>query len=217
MSARALGLLGLVAGGGALAWWLTQQDNGAGPGVYSPIDLGYPGTGQDPFTFDFVWPWTDPASTPASSAPGSSFLAALSRAEDPSQDPYAKNPYSSASGLFQITKDSWTRLGGDWGTDPTKAFGGLHPTVEEQWAMAQKLTNGNASVLSLAGLAVNNATLYAAHILGAGTKAGKVAKVATADPSTPLASVLGASTVAKNPALGQTVQSFWDFVNRKVG
>lgn len=145
--------------------------------------------------------------------PTSDYLSKLSLAEDPSQDPYAKNPYSSASGLFQFTQATWTGLGGQWGNNPALAFGGLTPSVDEQTAMAAKLTAANSSVLDNIGQDINNITLYAAHIFGPQT----AANVLSQDPSTPLASVVGASTVAKNPALGSTVASFISYLQKKVG
>lgn len=200
MDKRHAAILGLVAGGGALAWWISQQQDGGG--VYAPIDLSYGGDGD---------PGDAGGAGTSIGSPG--YLAALQAAEDPQGGLYAKNPYSSASGLFQFTKATWTALGGDWGDDPTKAFGGLTPSADEQTAMAQKLTAGNASILGRAGVAVDNLSLYAAHIFGPGT----AAKVLGSDPSTPLASLVGASTAAKNPALGSTVSSFMDYLTRKVG
>ena len=190
---------GLIAGGGALAWWLTQK---AGSGVYAPVDLETALGGQIPA-----------AGAALDGSDVSSYLSRLSAAEDPSGDPYAKNPYSSASGLYQFTKATWTSLGGDWGPDPSQAFGGLTPSADEQTAMAAKLTAGNASILDRAGQAISAATLYAAHIFGPST----ATKVLGADPSTSLADLVGAATVAKNPALGSTVSSFLDYLARKVG
>ncbi len=199
MDRQQLAAAALVAGGGALVWWITQK---AGPGVYAPVDLGTALEGPFPG-----------AGAALDGSDVSAYLARLSAAEDPSGDLYAKNPYSSASGLYQFTKATWTALGGDWGPDPTQAFGGLRPSADEQTARAQQLTAGNASILDRAGQAINSLTLYAAHIFGA----GKAARVLGADPSTQLADLVGPSTVAKNPALGSTVSSFLDYLARKVG
>lgn len=183
----------LLFGGGALLYWLaTRLDEGVG-GVYAPLDF------------------TPPATIPPAIASGD-YLARLSRAEDPSGDPYAKNPFSSASGLYQFTKSTWTRLGGQWGDDPTKAFGGLYPSPELQHAMAAKLTAANASLLQDAGQAVNNLTLYAVHVFGPAALS-----ILRAPTAARLDSYVSRSTVAKNPALGQTVASFFDYLTRKVG
>lgn len=206
MGLRQVELLALVIGGGGLAWWLSQQN---GTSVYAPLDL----SGLDLLSAGDSGGDAGGDSSGGGAVDSGGYLAALSQAEDPSGDPFAKNPYSSASGLYQFTKATWTALGGAWGSDPTKAFGGLTPSTDEQTARAQQLTDGNASLLTRAGAAVNSLTLYAAHIFGPST----AAKVLNADPSTPLANLVGGSTVAKNPALGSTVASFVDYLTRKVG
>lgn len=206
MEKRAIALLAL-AGGGA-AWWIMRQGGG---GVYAPIDLS---------TTDlFTGSSGDGSSGGAGTADGSTpvYLSALSNAEDPGGGLYTKNPYSSASGKYQFTKATWTGLGGDWGADPSQAFGGLQPSEAEQDAMAAKLTAANASVLGKIGVGVSNVTLYAAHILGAGGAAKSLPGILNSDPSTPLTAFLAPSTVAKNPALGSTVGSFLDYLTRKVG
>lgn len=204
MDKRRVAEVALIAGGAVLAWFASQQDGG---GVYAPVNLD-PGDGS--------------SGDPGGAGPGgvsSGYLASLSLAEDPSQDPYAKNPYSTASGLYQFTKATWTSLGGDWGDDPTQAFGGLTPSAAEQTAMAQKLTSQNSSILTSIGAAVDNATLYTMHIFGAGTGPKVVTATAGADPSTPLASLpgVGSKIVSINPALGTTVGSFLTYLANKVG
>jgi hypothetical protein len=205
MEKRRVAEIALLAGGAGLVWWLTQSGQAdAGQGVYAPVDLSVPDlTGTDP---------TAPADTSTSS-----YLQQLSLAEDPSQNPLAKNPYSTASGLYQFTKATWTGLGGDWGDDPTLAFGGLQPSVDEQNAMAAKLTAQNSNVLANIGVDISNATLYAAHILGAGAASKSLPSILSSDPSTPLTTFLPSSTVAVNPALGSTVGSFLSYLTAKVG
>lgn len=195
--ARPLAALALLAGGGLLAYLLRDQLAAAGAAaVYNPVDLDY----------------APPLLPVAPGGMSADYFRRMSLAEDPRQDPYAKNPYSSASGLYQFTKATWTGLGGDWGPDPTKAFGGLRPSAAEQHRMAERLTAGNAGILARAGQAVNDMTLYAVHIFGP-----KAVRVLGADPSTPLADLVGRDVVRKNPALGHTVASFWDYLARKVG
>lgn len=202
MGRRALGVLGLAAAGG-LAWWLSRREGGP---IYAPISLDYIGAGAGLFPLVATTVGTGYAR-------GGDYFAKLARAEDPNGGLYTKNPYSSASGLYGFTKGTWTALGGDWGSDPSKAFGGLRPSREAQDAMAAKLTAGNAAILQRAGQAASDASLYAIHILGP----GDVFKVIAAPAGASLASVIGAGKVAKNPALGQTVASFWRYVNGKVG
>lgn len=234
MSTRQLAELALIAGGGYLVWraWRDMQGpGGIDTGVYSPPDLAFdwlpdfsfpdlsfPDVSSGPSDGGFPDDGPPAPAAPATPTVGSAgYLAALSRAEDPSQDPYAKNPYSTASGLYQFTRDTWTRLGGDWGSDPSKAFGGLRPSPEEQTAMAARLTSSNASILDRVGVGLSNATLYAAHILGATTARAALPGILAADPSTPLQAFLGPQKVAINPALGKTVGSFLNYVTRKVG
>lgn len=203
MDKRRLTEVALIAGGAGLVWWLNQQ----GGNVYAAVNLD-PGS-ANPGGSDGLGP----------GGISDSYLSALSLAEDPTQDPLAKNPYSSASGLFQFTKATWTGLGGDWGSDPSQAFGGLTPSVAEQVAMAQKLTAQNASILSQIGTAADNAALYAMHIFGATTGPTVLAATAGADSSTSLASLpgVGSKIVAINPALGSTVGSFLNYLKAKVG
>lgn len=207
MEKRAIALLAL-AGGGA-AWWVMRQGGG---GVYAPIDLSSTGL------FDGSGGLDSPSGGDGGDSVGSpGYLPALANAEDPGGGLYTKNPYSTASGKYQFTQATWTGLGGDWGTDPSKAFGGLMPSEEEQDAMAAKLTAANSSLLTKLGIDVSNVTLYAAHILGAGATTRQLPGILSSDPSTPLTAFMAASTVAKNPALGSTVGSFLDYLTRKVG
>lgn len=143
------------------------------------------------------------APPPAPSGP-TPYQAATARRES-GGDPYAKNPRSSASGLYQFTRSTWVSLGGAWGSDSSKAFGGLRPSVAEQDARFQKFTAGNASGLQRAGLAATSAALYTAHFLGL----GGALKVFTAAASTPLANVVGSKVMAANPQLqGFTIADF---------
>lgn len=120
-------------------------------------------------------------------------------------DPYAKNPRSSASGLFQFTRSTWESLGGQWGSDPTKPFGGLRPSVAEQTARFNQLSQLNAAGLQRAGVGATAGALYAAHFLGLGA----AINVLSAAASTPLASVVGSAVMRANPQLtGFTVADF---------
>lgn len=142
---------------------------------------------------------------PASATPSSGDYAAKTIARESAGDANAKNPLSSASGLYQFTKATWQRLGGAWGSDPTKPFGGLAVTAAEQTARFNQLTAANAGALQRAGLAVTNATLYAAHFLGSPV----AVKVLRAPNSTSLATLVGSRVMAQNPHLaGFTVGDF---------
>ena len=198
MSLRGFIGLALIGGAGYIAYDIWR---GGFDGLVSPPAGTDDGSGDGTDTGSSI------------TAPSQDYLDALSKAEDPSGNPYEKNPYSTASGLFQFTKATWVGLGGQWGSDDTQAFGGLTPSVDEQYAMAAKLTQQNAGILDKLGIAINNVSLYAAHIFGP----SKAAPILGADPSTSLAAVTSPHIVATNPALGTTVQSFFNYLNAKVG
>jgi hypothetical protein len=157
----------------------------------SPAD---PGAAQDA---------TDPSSADSSSATSSYETNLL--ANESGSNLLAKNPKSSASGLFQFTQATWEGVGGSWGPDPTKAFGGLTPSAEEQQMRFDMLTQRNAAGLQSNGISITNAALYIAHFLGL----GGALSVFFASPSTALASVVGSKVMAANPQLkGFTVADF---------
>lgn len=138
-----------------------------------------------------------------STAPAS--YTATTKARESGGDPNAKNPRSSASGLFQFTKSTWEKLGGKWGSDPRKPFGGLAVTPAEQQARFDQLTRANAAGLARAGIGATSAALYAAHFLGIGT----AVRVLKAPASESLAGLVGSRVMAANPHLkGFTVADF---------
>ncbi len=142
-----------------------------------------------------------------------SFYDTLSKIESGNR-PYVKAKTSSASGLYQFIKSTWQDFGGQWGTDPTKAFGGLTPSAEEQRKYADALTQQNAGVLDRSGISLSPASLYAAHFLGA----GKAAKVLKSEPSQSLAPLVGSATMRANPQLsGFTVADFKNWLVKKTG
>lgn len=143
----------------------------------------------------------------------SSFYDTLSRIESGNRA-YVKAPTSSASGLFQFTKDTWTRLGGSWGSDKTQAFGGLQPSIEQQRKYVDVLTQQNAGILDRSGITLSPASLYGAHFLGA----GKAAKVLKAEKSQSLAPLVGPAVMKANPQLaGMNVGDFWNWLTKKTG
>lgn len=166
-----------------------------------PLALSWPGGDL----FDWL-PATDPAGASddgAAAADGS--YAATTAGRESAGNSQAKNPRSSASGTYQFTEPTWKALGGQWGPDPSKPFGGLTPSVAEQQQRFNALTSANAGGLARAGLAATNAALYAAHVLGIGT----ALRVLTAAPSTNLATLVGSKVMAENPQFkGFNVASF---------
>lgn len=141
------------------------------------------------------------------------YLSRLASVESSNQ-PYVKAKTSSASGLYQFTKGTWESLGGKWGSDLSKAFGGLFPTIEEQNAKIAQLTNQSANALAAAGIPISNGTLYAAHFLGVGT----AIKVLSAPAGTLVASLVAPGVITANPFLkGMTVAGFYQWLQGKVG
>lgn len=137
-------------------------------------------------------------------APSDSYAAQTARRESAGQL-FAKNPRSSASGKYQFTKATWQKVGGAWGPDPSKPFGGLTPSEAEQDRRFALLTSGNRAGLVAAGVGISSATLYAAHFLGLPT----AIRVLTSPASTKLTVLLSSQVLAANPHLrGFTVADF---------
>lgn len=156
--------------------------------------------------------------TPVTPAPATEIPAdywpTLSKIESGDR-PYIKASTSSASGLYQFIKDTWIGEGGQWGSNPAMAFGGLTPSIEEQTRRAKSFTEKNAAVLRKNSVAINKASLYAAHFLGVGT-AVKV----LSQPDSARADVLAGSAATKaNPSIlsGKTVGEFRGWLRRKTG
>lgn len=123
-------------------------------------------------------------------------------------NPFARNPRSSASGLYQFTRPTWEGLGFDW----KDVF-----NPSSQNAAVRSLTGQNAQVLSAAGIGINNASLYAAHFLGI----GDAKRVLGSDPTKSLKDALGKrwDAVSKaNPFLkDMSVGDFGKWLKDKTG
>jgi len=129
--------------------------------------------------------------------------------------PYIKASTSSASGLYQFIKSTWIGEGGKWGSDASKAFGGLTPPESEQTARAKTFTEKNVAILKVKGIPINKASLYAAHFFGAGT----AAKVIAADVNDRADQIAGAAATNANPSIlkGKTVGQFLTWLHGKTG
>jgi hypothetical protein len=107
----------------------------------------------------------------------------------------AKNPRSSATGLFQFVEGTWKGLMRKYPELGLTPDGRTDPAQQKR-AM-EKFTQNNIQSLRKAGLPVTNGTLYLAHFAGdGGAKA-----LLKADARTPVEEVLGAPAVKANPFL----------------
>ncbi|MCA2973821.1 MAG: hypothetical protein IM337_07365 [Microcystis sp. M110S1] len=107
----------------------------------------------------------------------------------------AKNPRSSATGLFQFVEGTWKGLMRKYPELGLTPEGRTDPAQQKR-AM-EKFTQNNIQSLRKAGLPVTNGTLYLAHFAGdGGAKA-----LLKADARTPVEEVLGAPAVKANPFL----------------
>jgi len=129
--------------------------------------------------------------------------------------PYVKASTSSASGLYQFLRSTWIGEGGAWGSDMSKAFGGLRPPVEEQLARAKTLTGKNAAFLRARGIPINRASLYAAHFFGA----SMAARVIMGDVNARVDLIAGVAATSANPSIlrGKTVGQFLSWLHKKTG
>jgi len=154
-----------------------------------------------------------PPPAPASDIPDD-YWPMLSKIESGDR-PYVKATTSSASGLYQFIRSTWLAEGGQWGTDGTKAFGGLTPSPEEQLRRAKSFTEKNAAYLKRKGVPINKASLYAAHFLGVVTAAELIA----ADVHVSAAGIAGPAATAANLSIlkGKSVGQFLAWLHKKTG
>lgn len=212
MSGRDLVAVGLL---GTAAWLVFRRLATTLPADALQGPSSLPWSGLDPFGGQ-----GDGSAAPAGDSsdqadqldPPASSYATTTISRESGGNPLAKNPRSSASGTYQFTKATWQSVGGAWGSDPTKAFGGLTPSPAEQKMRFDKLTSRNGNGLAAAGLAATNAALYAAHFLGL---AGAI-KVLTAPASASLAQLVGSTVMKANPQLqGFTVADFKSWIGAR--
>lgn len=159
------------------------------------------------------------AATGASLAPGNvgagpagkDYFSAIKSAES-GGNPNAKNPKSSATGLYQFTDGTWdavARAHPDLGLTPD---GRRDPQQQERAIRA--FTADNAKVLASAGIAPTGGNLYAAHFLGA----GGARSVLSQPDNASVASIVGQGVVKANPFLARmTVGDFKRWTASKGG
>jgi Zn-finger nucleic acid-binding protein len=125
---------------------------------------------------------------------------------------FAKNPRSSATGLGQFIDSTWANQMRRNFPRETENLSDQevvqkYPKTDRQLQTVamRSYRNENAAALADRGLPVNASTLAMAHKLGA----GGAARVLTADPNTPMSSILGEEASAANPGWArQTAGSF---------
>ena len=112
----------------------------------------------------------------------------IARAES-SLNPSAKAKTSTASGLFQVTKETWKEYGGR----PGKQF-----DPDENIRVGLDIIAKNTSLLrNTLNREPRPAEIYAAHYFGpTGARS-----FLTADPATPITKILGDKAVRANPTL----------------
>jgi len=142
----------------------------------------------------------------------------LIRAAESGGDPNARNPRSSASGPDQFIDDTWLRtirvarpdLAGQSDADLLALK--TNPEISGQVRDTYAAQNGE--ILSKAGLPVTPGTTYLAHFAG---PQGAVS-VLSADPATPVSSVLSPGAIKANQFLqGMTVADLRAWADRKMG
>ncbi|MBB4039100.1 hypothetical protein GGR34_000735 [Microvirga flocculans] len=123
-------------------------------------------------------------------------------------NPNAKNPRSSASGLFQFLDDTYMAYARR-----------LYPRMSEGALMARKndvatqnevmraFTEDNANRLSKAGIPLSNGSVYAAHFLG---PAGAIQALRASD-DTPINQVVSADAIKANPGVFKNIRTAGDF------
>jgi hypothetical protein len=117
-----------------------------------------------------------------------------------SNNPFAKNPRSSATGLGQFTDGTWQGLMNLYPELGLTADGRTDP-VQAKRAMEQ-FTFDNANTLKKSGYDPTDNNLYAMHRFG--SQGGL--NLLQADPNAPINSVVGSNVLSANPDLnGKTV------------
>lgn len=134
------------------------------------------------------------------------------RAAESGGNPNAKNPLSSATGLYQWTDGTWAEMMRKHPELGLTADGRGNPDQEEKAIRA--FTAGNADVLKSAGIEPTGGNLYAAHFLGA----GGARNVLSQPDDASVASLVGPEVVKANPFLqGMSVGDFRRWAASKGG
>lgn len=132
-------------------------------------------------------------------------------------NPNAKNPLSSASGLFQFTDSTWRSAVDKWGrSQGIKYSDKSNPQAQEM--LMQKLVADNSRILKAKGIEPTDGNIYFAHFMGApaASKAinmlGKNAIAARSFPDAARAN----PTVFFNNGKPRTVDEVYELITSKV-
>lgn len=136
-------------------------------GTVSGINSANPATPPSPLSFDDLIPQQMLQVEPLSlqTQEPSSLMGKISSAES-SNNPNAKNPLSSASGLYQFTDATWKSAVDKWGRKYGIKYSDKN-NLDAQAAMMNYLLQDNARILKNKGIEATDANLYFAHFLGA--------------------------------------------------
>lgn len=202
----------------ALAEQFAQAQTGAAPSS-AAFQAGAPMTGQ-PAGFQPAAPRppTGPSARVASAfdalpaAPAGAEYFAATKASESGGNLTAKNPNSSATGLYQFTKGTWDDLATRRPELALTPDGRLD--AEQQERAMRAFTEENSQTLRGAGIEPDNGALYGAHFLGA----GDATKVWKAPADAPVSGLVDPRAVEANPFLGKMrVGQFRDWATGKGG
>lgn len=124
----------------------------------------------------------------------------------------ARNPRSSATGLYQPLKGTWSNYAKKYPELGLTPEGRTDPRQQERFI--KRFTFDNLNHLERNGLPITNGTAYAAHFLGP----QGATKVLKSDPRTPLTRLLSPDVIKANPFLSSmTVGSFARWAEERSG